>query len=81
MKKRFQVVYIISKFKKVQAKFMGTVYYDLISTLERCFVTIYEVQEDIVCINQHEMKTFFVSFQRDKCELPLVRVLRNYLQA
>lgn len=69
MENQFQAVYTISKFKEVQAEFTGKVYCDLISASEGCFGTTYEVREDVVCVDRRKKKSFFVSFQRDKCEV------------
>ncbi|GER44951.1 FAR1-related protein, partial [Striga asiatica] len=69
MEKQFQTVYTISKFKEIQAEFVGKVYCDLISSSEGCFGTTYEVREDLFCGHQRKKKSFFVSFNRDKCEV------------
>ncbi|XP_022888418.1 protein FAR-RED IMPAIRED RESPONSE 1-like isoform X1 [Olea europaea var. sylvestris] len=69
MEKQFQSVYTISKFREVQDEFTGKIYCDLISVSEGCFGTTYEVREDVMHDERRKKKTFFVSFQKEKCEI------------
>ncbi|XP_022856494.1 protein FAR1-RELATED SEQUENCE 5-like [Olea europaea var. sylvestris] len=68
MEKQYQTVYTISKFREVQEEFVGKVYCDLICASEGFLGMTYEVHEDVVYEERSTKKTFFVSFQRDKCE-------------
>ncbi|XP_022858998.1 protein FAR1-RELATED SEQUENCE 5-like [Olea europaea var. sylvestris] len=69
MEKQFQAVYTIAKFREVQEEFTGKLYCDLISTSEGSSGTTYEVCEEQINDEQSHGKTFFVSFQREDCQI------------
>ncbi|XP_022876959.1 protein FAR-RED IMPAIRED RESPONSE 1-like [Olea europaea var. sylvestris] len=70
IEKQYQKVYTITKFREVQTEFIGKVYCDIISVLEGCPNTIYEVREDVLLYAEHRMKKIFsVSFTRDTCDI------------
>jgi len=69
MKKQFQAVYTISKFREVQNEFTGKVYCDVLSEKEECFWMTYEVREHVVHHEHRKKKTFCVSFRRDMLEV------------
>ncbi|GER39449.1 FAR1-related sequence 2 [Striga asiatica] len=54
---------------EIQVEFVGKVYCDVISSSEGCFGTIYEVREDLFCGYLRKKKSFFISFNREKCEV------------
>ncbi|OVA20965.1 hypothetical protein BVC80_8837g19 [Macleaya cordata] len=48
MKKQFQAVYTISKFKEFQEEFTVKVYCEVVSSQEDYVLSKYEVREDII---------------------------------
>ncbi|XP_022861564.1 protein FAR1-RELATED SEQUENCE 5-like, partial [Olea europaea var. sylvestris] len=66
MEQQYQSVYTISKFREVQAEFIGKVYCDILSTSERCSNITYEVRETIMFEGHRRKKTFIVAYERDK---------------
>ncbi|CAA3021759.1 FAR1-RELATED SEQUENCE 5-like [Olea europaea subsp. europaea] len=69
LEKQFQLVYTISKFRKVQDEFIGKVYCDLISSLECFSGTRYEVLEDVILYDRLKKKRCYVTFEKEKCEI------------
>ncbi|XP_022891821.1 protein FAR-RED IMPAIRED RESPONSE 1-like [Olea europaea var. sylvestris] len=69
MEKQFQLVYTISKFKEVQDEFVGKIYCDVASEVERLDWVKYEVRESTVYLKGRKKKTFLISFQRDTSEV------------
>ncbi|CAA3010842.1 FAR1-RELATED SEQUENCE 5-like [Olea europaea subsp. europaea] len=69
IEKQFQAVYTISKFKEVQEEFTGKMYCDLVSVSEGLSGATYEVREDVIHEEHSKKKSFFVSVERDKCEI------------
>ncbi|XP_022842033.1 protein FAR1-RELATED SEQUENCE 2-like [Olea europaea var. sylvestris] len=69
MEKQFQDIYTISKFREVQQEFIGKAYCNLIFTSEGCLGTLYVSWKGVMCHEQRKKKTFFVTYQRDNCEI------------
>ncbi|XP_022870525.1 protein FAR1-RELATED SEQUENCE 2-like isoform X2 [Olea europaea var. sylvestris] len=69
MELQFQSVYTIAKFREAQDEFTGKVYCNVISTLERDTLTMYEVREDVMHEGRRRKKTFFVSFERENYDI------------
>ncbi|XP_022845346.1 protein FAR1-RELATED SEQUENCE 2-like [Olea europaea var. sylvestris] len=69
MEQQLQSVYTISKFREAQEEFAGKVYCDLISSSEGASGTTYEVWEDFMYEGRRKKKTFFVTFEKDSCEV------------
>ncbi|XP_022842001.1 protein FAR-RED IMPAIRED RESPONSE 1-like [Olea europaea var. sylvestris] len=69
IEKQFQAVYTISKFKEVQEEFTGKMYCNLVSVSEGLSGATYEVREDVIHDEHSKKKSFFVSVERDKCEI------------
>ncbi|XP_022869200.1 protein FAR-RED IMPAIRED RESPONSE 1-like [Olea europaea var. sylvestris] len=66
---QFQSVYTIAKFREAQDEFTGKVYCDVISTLEGDMLMTNEVHEDVMHEGRRRKKTFFVSFERENCDI------------
>ncbi|XP_022857714.1 uncharacterized protein LOC111378711 [Olea europaea var. sylvestris] len=81
IEKQFQAVYTISKFRKVQAKFMGKVYCDIISSMNGCSETTYEVRDDVLYGDRWKRKTFVVLFERENHEIILRRWRKDVSRA